>query len=98
MSQPILKEGAVSTFQLLQNTTTYQLRLSLTPRGLWVCAEEAATLWKLTISEDLLRQTVSKASADKETMTFKELASHLLVAIGRSSERWGIGVMTPVEL
>jgi hypothetical protein len=96
--QGVLKEGSVATYQLLQNTTTYQLRLSLTAKGLWVCAEEAASIWKLTITQELLEQTVAKASASRETLTLKEFAAHLVAAVSRSSERWGVGVMTPVEL
>jgi len=37
MAQISLKEGSVSTYQVLQNTITYQVRLSLTPKGLWMC-------------------------------------------------------------
>jgi hypothetical protein len=37
MAQNQLKEGVVMTYQVLQNTTTYQLRLALTAKGLWAC-------------------------------------------------------------
>jgi hypothetical protein len=65
MAQFQLKEGSVATYQVLQNTTTYQLRLTNTPKGLWICIEETGLAWKLTISQEMVEQTVSKASAGK---------------------------------
>lgn len=50
MAHSQLKEGTVLTFQVLQNTITYQLRLANTAKGLWACIEEGAVTWKLTIS------------------------------------------------
>lgn len=41
---------------------------------------------------------MTKASAGQENMNMKEFTSHLLQAISKSSEQWGIGIMTPVEL
>lgn len=91
-----LKEGSVVTYQVLQNTTTYQVRLTNTSKGLWMCIEESGLNWKLTISQEMVEQTVSKASGNQVTMTLKEFSTHLLEAISKSSEKWGIGIMTPV--
>lgn len=57
------KEGNVYTFQVPQNSVTYQIRVALTQKGFWVCIEEAYMQWKLTISEDLALETISKATA-----------------------------------
>lgn len=59
-----LKDGSVITFSLLQNTTTYQIRLASTAKGLWVCIEESGVTWKLTITQEMVEQTVGKASAN----------------------------------
>ena len=96
MNQPQLKEGTVATYQVLQNTTTYQLRLTPTGKGLWMCVEESGLNWKLTATAEMIEQTVTKASAGQENMNMKEFTSHLLQAISKSSEQWGIGIMTPV--
>jgi hypothetical protein len=63
--QSQLKEGTVVTYQVLQNTTTYQVRLTLTTRGLWMCIEESGLNWKLTITPEMVEETVAKASAQK---------------------------------
>lgn len=60
-----LKEGSVATYQVMQNTTVYQVRLTNTAKGLWMCIEESGLNWKLTISPEMIEQTVSKASASK---------------------------------
>jgi len=39
MAQNPLKEGNVVTYQVLQNTITYQLRLANTNKGLWACID-----------------------------------------------------------
>ncbi len=36
ISVPGLKEGEVSVFKILQNTTQYTLKLSNTAKGLWM--------------------------------------------------------------
>lgn len=60
-----LKEGNVYTYQVPQSSATYVVRMALTGKGLWVCIEESLMQWKLTISEELVTQTVAKASAGK---------------------------------
>lgn len=65
MIQNQLKEGTVVTYQVLQNTTTYQVRLTNTAKGLWMCIEESGLNWKLTVSQEMVDQTVSKASASQ---------------------------------
>jgi hypothetical protein len=50
MIQNQLKEGNVVTYQVLQNTITYQVRLTNTSKGLWMCIEDAGLNWKLTIT------------------------------------------------
>lgn len=91
-----LKEGVVSTYQVLQNTIVYQVRLTSTNKGLWMCIEESGLNWKLTITAEMIEQTVAKASASKETMNLKEFTSYVLQAISKSTEKWSIGIMTPV--
>jgi hypothetical protein len=44
----------------------------------------------------MAEQTISKATAAKETMSYKEFQSNLLAAISKSSEKWSIGIMTPI--
>lgn len=60
--QAIIKEGNVHSFSIRQNTVTYSLRLAHTPKGLWLCIEESFSQWKLTITNELIEQTVTKAS------------------------------------
>ena len=50
MNQNQLKEGTVAIYQVMQNTTTYQVRLTNTSKGLWMCIEESGVNWKLTIT------------------------------------------------
>lgn len=47
----MFKDGNVYTYQVPQNSANYQIRVALTPKGLWVCIEESFMQWKLTISE-----------------------------------------------
>lgn len=67
----LLKEGSVVTYQVLQNTTTYQVRLTNTNKGLWMCIEESGLNWKLTLSQEMVEQTVAKASNHQENMNLK---------------------------
>ena len=50
------------SFNIRQNTVTYALKLAHTPKGLWLCIEESFSQWKLTITNELIDQTVAKAS------------------------------------
>lgn len=84
-AHPQLKEGAVLTFPVLQNTTTYQLRLANTAKGLWLCIEEAGLAWKLTITSEMVEQTISKASGGTEKMALKDFTTALLAALGKTS-------------
>lgn len=94
----LLKQGSVATYQVLQNTTTYQVRLTNTNKGLWMCIEESGLNWKLTISQEMVEQTIAKASNHQETMSLKQFTNNLLMAISKATEKWGIGIMTPVQL
>lgn len=60
--QAIIKQGNVHSFNIRQNTVTYALKLAHTPKGLWLCIEESYSQWKLTITNELIDQTVAKAS------------------------------------
>lgn len=44
----------------------------------------------------MVDQTVAKASAAKESILFKEFMSILVQALLKSSERWTLGIMTPI--
>lgn len=63
-----------------------------------MCIEESGLNWKLTLSQEMVEQTVAKASNQQQTMTLKEFTNYLLMAISKTTEKWGIGIMTPVEL
>ena len=54
MALSALKDGNVATYQVLQNTTTYQVRLANTNKGLWMCIEESGLNWKLTITSEMV--------------------------------------------
>ena len=71
MTLNALKDGNVATYQVLQNTITYQLRIANTQKGLWICIEESGLNWKLTITSEMIEQTISKASAGQQTFTLK---------------------------
>lgn len=98
MNNQPLKQGAVISYQVLQNTTTYQLRLANTAKGLWVCIEEASSIWKLTITAEMVQQTIAKASAGKQVFNLKEFTAYLIAALSKSSQKWSVGIMTPIEL
>jgi hypothetical protein len=85
MTNQPLKDGAVVSYQVLQNTITYQLRLASTAKGLWVCIEEASSIWKLTVTAEMVEQTIAKASAGKQTFNLKDFTSHLIAALSKSS-------------
>jgi len=44
----------------------------------------------------MVEQTISKASNSKETFTFKEFINFLLQAVTKASEKWSLGIMTPI--
>jgi hypothetical protein len=44
----------------------------------------------------MVDQTIAKASAGTEKMALKDFSSALLAALGKSSERWSVGIMTPI--
>lgn len=67
----MFKDGNVYTYQVPQNSANYQIRVALTPKGLWVCIEESFMQWKLTISEELAMQTIAKATSGQQALTFK---------------------------
>jgi NADPH-dependent 7-cyano-7-deazaguanine reductase QueF-like protein len=46
----------------------------------------------------MVEQTVSKASNGKETINLKEFTAVLLQAVTRATEKWSLGIMTPIEL
>jgi hypothetical protein len=50
MTHNSLKDGAMLTYSVLQNTLTYQIRLTNCNKGLWICIEESGLTWKLTIT------------------------------------------------
>ena len=96
MAHAQLKEGSVLTFQVLQNTVTYQVRVANTAKGLWLCIEDSGLAWKLTISAEMVEQTVSKASGGTEKLNLKDFTTFLLQALARASEKWSVGIMTPI--
>lgn len=93
-----LKEGNVYAYSLPQNTANYQVRIALCPKGLWVCILESVMQWKLTITDEMIKQIVTKASAGKETLTFKEFVSAAINGLQKDHQKWSIGIMTPIEL
>jgi len=44
----------------------------------------------------MVDQTATKASNNKETMSLKEFSGYLLQAITKSTEKWTLGIMTPI--
>jgi hypothetical protein len=96
MAHAQLKEGSVLTFQVLQNTVTYQVRVANSAKGLWLCIEDSGLAWKLTISAEMVEQTVSKASGGTEKLNLKDFTTFLLQALARASEKWSVGIMTPI--
>ena len=93
-----LKQGNVYTYNVPQNTTNYQVRVALTPKGLWICILESVMQWKLTISEELIQQIIPKASGGKENLSYKEFVSAVINGLQKDHKKWSIGIMTPLEL
>ena len=54
MIQNQLKEGTVVTYQVMQNTANYQIRLTNTGKGIWMCIEETGLNWKLTVTPEMV--------------------------------------------
>ena len=61
-NQVNIKDGNVYTFKVPQNSANYQVRVANTAKGLWMCIQETYMQWKLTITPELLAQTVEKAA------------------------------------
>ena len=93
-----LKEGNVYSYALPQNTANYQVRVALIPKGLWLCILDSVLQWKLTLTQELVDQTVAKASAGQESFIFRDFAQALLAGLQKSHPRWSVGIMTPTEL
>ena len=91
-------------YSLVQNTTTYQIRIAHTMKGLWLCIEETLSNWKLTVTPELIDQTVAKVSGNNSNnnekaetkMGYREFTDALLAGLKKNNPRWSIGVMTPI--